>query len=67
MGKIIYYPRLYHPAGFRQRADTRFLVVHPQNTLNALSITSSRLVIISDYPLLCFFCEGVLFILKFLR
>ena len=36
MGKIIYYPRLYHPAGFRQRADTRFLVVHPQKHLECL-------------------------------
>ena len=36
MRKIIYYPRLYHPAGFRQHADTRFLVVHPQKHLECL-------------------------------
>ena len=33
---IIYHPCLYHPAGFCQRADTRFLVIHPQKHLECL-------------------------------
>ena len=36
VGKIIYHPCLYHPAGFCQRADTRFLVIHPQKHLECL-------------------------------
>jgi hypothetical protein len=36
VGEIIYYPCLYDSAGFRQRADTCFLVVHPQKHLECL-------------------------------